>query len=201
LALTVLGVTAAALAATDLLTKELVLSRLEGSPPVRLLGGAVYLDLTRNPGAAFSIGVDYTFVFPIIGVVVLGVIAVLVWRLRSLLWALSMGMIVGGVIGNLVDRLFRAPGPMHGHVVDFISVFAEGGRVFPIFNVADSALFCGVLIAILLELTGRRRDGGREPSRRPRSHSDDSSGHSGADSGDGVGGGGPRRGVVPHSDQ
>ena len=82
-------------------------------------------------------------------------------QLRSVPWALSMGLIVGGALGNLLDRLFRAPGPLHGHVVDFISVFARNGEAFPIFNAADSSLFCGVVLAIVLELTGRRRDGSR----------------------------------------
>lgn len=164
-ALAVLGVTGALALAIDALSKQLVLANLEDSPPVRLLGGAVYLTITRNPGAAFSIGVDYTFIFPIIAVLVLVGIGLLARRLRSVPWAVAMGLVVGGAFGNLMDRLFRAPGPLHGHVVDFISVFDEAGRVFPIFNAADSALFCGVVLAIFLEFTGRRRDGGREPRR------------------------------------
>ncbi len=72
-----------------------------------------------------------------------------------------MGLVLGGAMGNLLDRLFRAPGPLEGHVVDFISVFAPGGNAFPIFNLADSALFCGVVLAITLEFLGFRRDGTR----------------------------------------
>lgn len=154
-----LALVATVVFALDLASKQLALTNLEGEPAMRLIGGALYLDLTRNPGAAFSVGVGYTFIFPIIGIIVLGVIGFLVRRLRSLPWALALGLVLGGVLGNLADRLFRAPGPMRGHVVDFISVFAEGGRVFPIFNVADSSLFCGVLIVIVLELRGHRRDG------------------------------------------
>jgi signal peptidase II len=82
-------------------------------------------------------------------------------RLRSLPWAIALGMVLGGVVGNLLDRIFRAPGPFHGHVVDFVSVFDPHGQVFPIFNVADMALTGGVSLAILLELLGRQRDGSR----------------------------------------
>jgi signal peptidase II len=148
--------------AADIITKQLALSYLTDREPVRLLGGAVYLTVTRNSGAAFSIGVGYTAVFPIIAVFVVSTIAVLARRLRSIPWAIAMGLILGGALGNLTDRVFRAPGVFVGHVVDFISVFDEAGRAFPIFNVADSGLVCGVIFAVLLELTGRRRDGMRE---------------------------------------
>ncbi len=68
---------------------------------------------------------------------------------------------LGGALGNLVDRIFRAPCPFHGHVVDMISLFDPYGQVWPVFNLADSSLVCGVLLAVLLELTGRQRDGRR----------------------------------------
>jgi signal peptidase II len=145
----------------DVLTKQLALSGLSDGSTVRLLGGLVYFDLTRNSGAAFSFGSGFTVVFPIISVIVVTGIIWLARRLRSVPWALSMGLIMGGAVGNLIDRIFRAPGPLRGHVVDFISVFAPGGEAFPIFNTADSALFCGVVLAIALEFTGRRRDGSR----------------------------------------
>ncbi len=145
----------------DQWTKQLALTALSDGSTVRLLGGAVYFDLTRNSGAAFSIGTGFTFIFPLIALVVLGVIIWFARQLRSWPWALAMGLVLGGAMGNLVDRLFRAPGPLQGHVVDFISVFAPGGQAFPIFNTADSALFCGVVLAIALEFTGFRRDGTR----------------------------------------
>jgi signal peptidase II len=148
----------------DLLSKQLALSNLADGRSVRLLGGALYLTLTRNSGAAFSLAEDYTVVFPVIAFVVVGGIVWLAWRLRSVPWALAMGLILGGALGNLVDRMFRAPGPFRGHVVDFLSLFDAHGRVWPIFNVADSSLFCGVALAIVLELTGRRRDGTRHES-------------------------------------
>ena len=82
-------------------------------------------------------------------------------RLRSLPWAVSLGLVLGGALGNLVDRLFRAPGPFVGHVVDMVSLFDDHGGYWPVFNLADSSLVVGVALAVLLELTGRRRDGTR----------------------------------------
>ncbi|MGC5330930.1 signal peptidase II [Micromonospora sp. DT62] len=159
-AATLFGLALTVLAA-DAATKHLALGALEDREPVRLLGGAVYLSLTRNSGAAWSIGADYTWVFPLI---TLGVVGWIVWmalRLRSLPWGISLGLVLGGALGNFADRVFRAPGWFVGHVVDMVSVFAPYGRVFPVFNLADSALVCGVLLALLLELTGRQRDGSR----------------------------------------
>ncbi|MFV2101091.1 signal peptidase II [Micromonospora sp. LOL_024] len=149
--------------AVDVLTKHLALLELSDREPVRLLGGAVYLSLTRNSGAAWSLGKDYTWIFPLIAIGVLGWIAWMARTLRSVPWAVSLGLVVGGVVGNLIDRIFRAPGWFVGHVVDMVSVFDPYGRVFPIFNVADSALVCGVLLAVGLEFTGRQRDGTRAP--------------------------------------
>jgi signal peptidase II len=145
----------------DQITKQLVLAYLEHATPVRLLGGAVYFNVTRNSGAAFSLGSRFTPVFPILAMVVAGVIIWLARRLRSVPWGIALGLILGGATGNLIDRLFRDPGPLRGHVVDFISVFDEAGGVWPIFNVADSSLFCGVVLVVLLEFTGRGRDGTR----------------------------------------
>jgi signal peptidase II len=160
-AVTALAAAFAGAIALDQITKELVLANLEHAEPLRLLGGAVYLNVTRNSGAAFSLGGDFTPVFGVLAMIVVGVIAWLARRLRSLPWGIALGLIAGGASGNLVDRLFRAPGPLHGHVVDFISVFDEAGNVWPIFNVADSSLFCGVALVLVLEFTGRGRDGTR----------------------------------------
>ncbi|WP_025617908.1 signal peptidase II [Salinispora cortesiana] len=147
--------------ALDFGTKHLALQALEGREPVELLGGLVYLSLTRNSGAAWSIGADYTWVFSLITILVIGWILWTALRLRSLPWAVSLGLVLGGALGNLMDRIFRAPGWFVGHVVDMISVLEPYGRAFPVFNVADSALVCGVVLAVFLELTGRQRDGSR----------------------------------------
>jgi signal peptidase II len=151
--------------ALDLLAKYLAVAKLsDRDTPVRLLGGLFYLDLTRNGGAAFSMGTGHTWVFPLVTIVVVGWIGWMASRLRSVAWAVALGLVLGGALGNLGDRVFRAPGFLVGHVVDFISVFGPYGQHFPIFNLADSALTCGVILAVLLELTGRRRDGGQPPA-------------------------------------
>jgi signal peptidase II len=164
-ALTVLGLTLVLVVGLDVLTKYLAVSHLTGRPPVRVLGGLLYLDLIRNSGAAWSMGTGYTWVFPLVTVVVAGVIAVLARRLRSLPWAIALGLVLGGAFGNVGDRLFRAPGFLVGHVVDFASLFGPDAQYWPIFNVADASLCCGVVLAVLLELTGRRRDGMRAGKR------------------------------------
>lgn len=158
--LVLLGV-AAVLVGLDQWTKQLAIDGLGGGSAVRTLGGLVYLDLTFNAGAAFSIGTGLTWIFPIIAIVISVGILWFARHLRSWPWAVALGLILGGALGNLVDRLFRAPGPMRGHVVDFISVFAPAGERFPIFNIADSALTVGVVLAIGLELFAVRRDGTR----------------------------------------
>lgn len=152
---------AAVVLVIDQVTKHVAVAQLEHDTPVRLFGGAVYLTLVRNSGAAFSLGTDYTAIFPMI---TLGVVCWLGWmarKVRSLPWAIGLGLLLGGALGNLGDRVFRSPGFPVGHVVDMVSVLDDGGHVFPVFNAADSALFVGVVLLVLLELTGRRRDGTR----------------------------------------
>ncbi|MFC0528847.1 signal peptidase II [Phytohabitans kaempferiae] len=161
LAVWLLVATAAVVVLIDQVTKQLALSYVDDDESVRLLGGAVYLSLTRNSGAAWSLGRDYTFIFPLI---TCGVVVWIVWmalRLRSVPWGLALGLVLGGALGNATDRIFRAPGPFMGHVVDMVSVFGPNGQYFPIFNAADSSLTCGVILAIALEFTGRQRDGTR----------------------------------------
>jgi signal peptidase II len=160
-ALTVLGLTAVLAVVLDQVTKELSTQHLTEGEPVRILGGLVYLSLLRNSGAAFSLGSDYTFVFPVITLIVVCWIGWMARKLRSVPWAVALGLVLGGALGNLGDRLFRAPGVFHGHVVDMISVFGPYGEKFAVFNIADSCLSVGVALAILLELTGRQRDGSR----------------------------------------
>nr|WP_239107487.1 signal peptidase II [Spirilliplanes yamanashiensis] len=147
----------------DQVVKHLSVSMLDPQDPVRVLGGLVYLSLVRNSGAAFSLGSDYTFVFPLITIVVIGWITYMTLRLRSMPWAVALGLVLAGALGNLTDRLFRAPSFLHGHVVDMFSLFAPYGERFAVFNVADSCLSVGVVLAVLLELTGRQRDGTRLP--------------------------------------
>ncbi|WP_433797472.1 signal peptidase II [Actinoplanes sp. CA-252034] len=160
-AVAVLAATAVIAVAVDQWVKHLSTENLDPGEPVRILGGLIYLSLMRNGGAAFSLGSDYTWIFPVITFVVVGVIGWLAFRLRSVPWAVSLGLVLGGALGNLGDRLFRAPGPFQGHVVDMISLFAPYAEKFAVFNIADSCLTVGVCLAVLLELTGRQRDGTR----------------------------------------
>ncbi|MDG4765349.1 signal peptidase II [Solwaraspora sp. WMMD406] len=166
--LTVLAAVAVVALLVDLGTKQLALSLLADREPVRLLGGALYLTLIRNSGAAFSLGADYTWVFSLVTLVVIGWIGWLARSLRSVPWAISLGLVLGGALGNFLDRVFRAPGPFLGHVVDMFSLFDPRGQIWPIFNIADSALVTGVILAVGLELTGRQRDGRRLTARERR---------------------------------
>ena len=142
--------------ACDLATKVLVVAELEGQRVVRLLGGALLLSVSRNPGAAFSLGQEATLLFTLVAVTVVGVILRTAPRVRSTAWAVALGLLLGGAGGNLVDRLFRAPGVGRGAVVDFIDF-----RVWPVFNLADSAIVAGGALAVLLSLRGVELDGTR----------------------------------------
>ena len=164
-AVAVLTVTALLAVVIDQVVKELSTKGLTEGEPVRILGGLIYLSLLRNSGAAFSLGSGYTWVFPLVTLVVIGWIGFLARKLRSVPWAIALGLVLGGALGNLGDRLFRAPGPFQGHVVDMISLFGPYGEHFAVFNIADSCLSVGVVLAVLLELTGRQRDGSRAPKK------------------------------------
>ncbi|GAA4898126.1 signal peptidase II [Stackebrandtia albiflava] len=148
--------------AADIVSKVVVVAQMSPGDSVTVIPGTLYFLLTRNSGAAFNLADDYT---PVLTCLATAVVIGLSWyafrNLGSRPWAIGLGMIAGGAAGNLVDRLFREPGFMHGHVVDFVSVFDPYGQGFPVFNVADSSLVLGVGLVILLELTGRRIDGQR----------------------------------------
>ncbi|WP_448623828.1 signal peptidase II [Geodermatophilus sp. URMC 64] len=152
---------AAAVLAVDVVTKVLVVATIGEGENIRLLGGAVYLTFWRNTGAAFSFAEGATILFSLIAVVVAVVIVRTARRLFSTGWAVALGLVLGGALGNLIDRVFRAPGFLRGGVVDFVSVFAPDGRVWPVFNVADSAIVCGGILGALLALRGIEFDGSR----------------------------------------
>ncbi|WP_217999812.1 signal peptidase II [Actinomadura formosensis] len=149
------AVALAALAA-DIVSKIIVVATLQDREPVRLLGGAVTLLETRNSGAAFSIGTGYTVVFTLIACGVVVAILRTARNLRSTPWAVCLGLLLGGALGNLIDRLVRAPAPLKGHVVDWIQL-----PHWPVFNLADSAIVCGGALAVLLAARGLQVDGTR----------------------------------------
>jgi signal peptidase II len=146
----------------DAVSKAIVVAQLSGHPPIRLLGGLLTLRLLRNSGAAFSVGTSLTIVFTAIAVGVIIFIVRTARRLRSRRWAITLGLLLGGATGNVADRLFRAPAPFRGSVVDWIQL-----PHWPVFNLADSAIVCGGALAVLLAVRGLRIDGTREPARPP----------------------------------
>ncbi|MDQ1733210.1 MAG: signal peptidase [Pseudonocardiales bacterium] len=150
--------------AADLATKLLVVAQIRpDDPPIRLVGGALYLVQARNSGAAFSIGTGATAALTVISLLVAVVIVRAARRLSSTAWAISLGLVLGGALGNLLDRIFRAPGFGKGHVVDWISLFARDGHVWPIFNLADSSIVVGGAIAVVLSIRGIDFNGSRSP--------------------------------------
>lgn len=151
--------------AADIVTKVVGVAQLEGQVPVSVLGGLVYLQLVRNPGAAFSLATGYTWVLSLIALAVVVVIVRVARRLRSTGWAVALGLVLGGATGNLVDRIFRAPSPLQGYVVDLVSLFAPNGRVWPVFNLADSAIVSGGVLLVVLAVLGRELDGTRHAAK------------------------------------
>jgi signal peptidase II len=150
-----LGVAVTVLAA-DIVSKAVVVAALSGRPPVRLLGGLLTLRVDRNPGAAFSIGTSMTVVFTALAAGVIIFILRTSRRIHSTRWALTLGLLLGGATGNLTDRLLRSPGPLRGYVVDWIQL-----PHWPVFNISDSCIVCGGILAVLLSGIGLRIDGTR----------------------------------------
>jgi signal peptidase II len=143
----------------DVLTKVLAVEMLAASPAIPVVGDLLTLRLTRNPGAAFSLGTSATFALSVISIVVVCVVIVLGRRVASPMWAVALGLLLGGAAGNLTDRLLREPGPMRGHVVDFLEL-----PNWPVFNLADSAIVLAAGLIILQSFRGVQIDGGRAKS-------------------------------------
>lgn len=140
---------AAGIVVADQLSKFWAVATLEGTAPRALVGELLQLHFVRNPGAAFSLGGSYTFIISALAIGVSVVILRTARTLSSTWWAVVLGGVLGGALGNLLDRLFRAPGPLRGHVVDFLEL-----PNWPIFNVADMALVGSAILAVVLSLRG-----------------------------------------------
>jgi signal peptidase II len=151
--------TGSAVCVLDVASKVLAVAGLSPHRTVVLLGGLITLHLYRNPGAAFHIGPSYTAIFALIAAGVLTAILRLSTRLRSWPWAIALGLLLGGAAGNLADRLFRAPGPLRGFVIDWIKL----PYFPPTFNIADSAITVGATLIVLATLCGWRLDGQPQP--------------------------------------
>jgi signal peptidase II len=155
---TVLAGVAAFVLAADIATKAVIVAHLRPDQPVHVLGNVLEFWLTRNPGAAFSVGTGETVVFTVIAFGVIVYIARTARKLYSVGWAIALGLLLGGAMGNLGDRIFRAPGLFRGYVVDWIGVVP---RYYPIFNLADSAIVCGGILTVILAMRGFHLDGTR----------------------------------------
>lgn len=141
----------------DQVTKAVAVQQLEGRPPVEVLGEVLSLRLVRNPGAAFGVAGSATVVFTVVAALVAVAILRTATRLRSRSWALALGLLLGGAVGNLTDRLLRPPGPLRGHVIDFLEL-----PRWPVFNVADMAIVSGAVLIVVLTWRGRQLDGTRD---------------------------------------
>lgn len=150
-----LGVAAVVLV-LDLVSKTVIVATMPGRPSIRLLGGFLTITYTRNPGAAFSIGTGTTWIFTAVAVTTTVVILRTARNLRSLAWAVCLGGLLGGAIGNLLDRIFREPGLFRGHVIDWIQ-----WPHYPVFNLADAAIVGSVIGIVALSLLGFEYDGRR----------------------------------------
>lgn len=140
--------------ALDLASKMIVVAKLEHHAPIEIIGDWLKFEAIRNAGAAFGFGEAFTVIFTVIAAAVIVVIARLARKLYSLPWAIALGLLLGGALGNLTDRIFRSPGVFEGAVVDFIAP-----KHFAVFNLADSAIVCGGILIVLLSFKGLDPDG------------------------------------------
>ena len=161
-ALLVVAAGALAVYGLDQLSKFLVVTNLTEGEVVPVLDTVLQWQFVRNPGAAFSLASGMTWIFTILAA---GVITFIVWfarRIRSIAWALVFGLLLGGVLGNLTDRLLREPSFGLGHVIDFVST---PWLIPAIYNVADMAIVSSMVLFMILTIRGVGLDGTREAKR------------------------------------
>ena len=131
----------------DLATKSWALANLDSRNPVKIIGSFLQLTLIKNSGAAFSFAEGATVLFTIFACIVVAAISFFAPKLTSKGWSVVLGLALGGILGNLTDRIFREPGFFTGHVIDWIEL-----PNWPVFNVADSAIVVAAVIAVLLSI-------------------------------------------------
>ncbi len=147
--------------AADQVAKHFAIELLPPGEPVKILGDVLIFQLVFNPGAAFSFGSGVTWLFTIALAAVAIAILIVAWRVRSRGWAITLGLLLAGVLGNLSDRLFREPGFPVGHVVDYIST----PWLMPaIYNIADMFIVSSMIVVAILVLRGFNLDGTRQVS-------------------------------------
>ncbi len=150
----VLAVVATAAYLLDQSTKWWAEHSLTEGQPRQLVGDLLRLSLSHNAGAAFSTGTSYTFALTLIALVVIVVCLRMARRLRSVGWGVALGLLLGGSLGNVTDRILRAPSPFRGHVVDFLQL-----PHWPVFNVADSSISVAAVLFVVLSFRGVHLDG------------------------------------------
>ncbi|KRB75950.1 hypothetical protein ASE01_12935 [Nocardioides sp. Root190] len=138
----------------DQVSKVLAVRHLTGEPDVELVGEVLQLHLTYNPGAAFSLGTRFTVVLAVLACTATVVVLWISRRLANRWWAVALGFLFAGIVGNLTDRLFRDPSPFRGHVVDFLML-----PNWPVFNIADICINVGVAMILVQVLRGIAVDG------------------------------------------
>jgi len=143
--------------ALDAGTKRWALDALDDRD-IHVVGDLLVLHLTHNPGAAFSTGTEFTVVLSCLAIVAVCVVLFLSLRLASPLWSVGLGLLLGGVGGNLTDRITRPPGVMRGHVVDWLML-----PHWPVFNVADMAIIGAAAVILVQSVRGVTLRGGRAP--------------------------------------
>ncbi|MCH1868289.1 signal peptidase II [Nocardioides sp. CFH 31398] len=163
-----LAVVAAAAYTLDVVTKVLAVERLDGTSNVPVVGDWLTLTLVRNPGAAFSTGTEFTVVLSVISITAALVVLWVARRVGSRWWAVGLGLLLAGVLGNLTDRMLRQPGPFEGHVIDFLRIPS-----WPVFNVADICINVAAGVIILQAFRGVRVDGTREGDHAARGDADE----------------------------
>jgi len=131
----------------DFATKSWALNSLDSRNPVKLLGEFLQLTLIKNSGAAFSLAQGATIIFTIFAILVVAAIAYYSIKITSFGWSIVLGLALGGILGNLTDRIFRSPGFFTGHVIDWIQI-----PNWPVFNLADSAIVVAATIAVILSI-------------------------------------------------
>jgi signal peptidase II len=145
--------TAAIAYAADRLTKLWAEHTLAGRGPIQVIPGVLRFIYTTNSGGAFGLGGSAPLLFAAATVVVSVVIVAYSFRMHRLLVSVSLGLVLGGALGNLTDRVFRGDG-LAGRVVDFVDL-----RVWPVFNLADSAIVIGAALLLLASARHREADG------------------------------------------
>ncbi len=165
-AIRILSVAAIGVWALDQVTKAVAVEMLDPGHSITLIPHVFWLTLTRNSGAAFSAGAEMTIMLSLIAIIVVVTVIRMARRLQDRGWALGLGLLLGGALGNLTDRILRAPSPLRGEVVDFLHL-----THWPVFNVADIGLTAAAAVILHRGFTGASMDGSHDGDPGPEESS------------------------------